>query len=51
MQALNTQVNIILCFASLMRSAYILIKRVVDCFFIGLIVFMGCNLTCVNALC
>ncbi len=28
---------------------YEIIKGVVDCFFLSLIVFMGCNLTCLNA--
>ncbi len=32
-----------------MRSLAKLFKGVVDCFFLGLIVFMGCSLTCVNA--
>ncbi len=37
------------CLGEILDKTVNSIKGVVDCFFLGLIVFMGCSLTCVNA--
>ncbi len=45
--------NMLFRYAMLLLSVilhnFFVLKGVIDCFFLGFIVFMGCSLTCVNA--